>query len=296
MIKHLNFWRPIAITLVISAMVGCGSVPADSKNPGALGVHDNCDSELGSVGGFAPGDPSPAQVTLVAVETLGMSFAAYAICERYSRLTPAPVSTLYDGSYRSADGTISVALPGPLAHDGQPGIQVWQGDPSFIQKVYFASTQARGTVYGIYVLHFHFFSDADLYSLNELEHEMFHTAYDETSGVVPDVKLEYLYKENVGLRDGTPALVEVVRNRGNTEEATIDSNSPPHSGAPYLIYYLVKPHNAPDKYVVLSIFWYGSCPACTAGPETAIRNMDPSIEKFIDSFHFTNTQAADGTK
>ena len=295
MITQLNYWRPIAITLMISAMVGCGSVPTNSKNSSELGVRDNCDSVLGRVGGSGPGNPPLAQVTLVAVETLGMSFAAYAICERYSRLSPAPVSTIHNGSYLSADGAISVTLPGPLAQDGKPGIQVWQGDPSGIQKVYFSSTQVRGTVYGIYVLRWQF-SDAVPNSLNDLEYQIFHTLYNEDAGVVPDVKLEYLYKEDITFRDGTPALVEVVRTRENTKETMNDSSTPSHSGAPYLIYYLLKPQNAPDKYVVLSIFWYGSCPACTDGPETAIRNMDPSIEKFIDSFHFTDSQVAGGTK
>ncbi len=288
----MNF-RALAVALaavVLTAVAGCATVPGRSKSSEDLGIRNNCKSWLTSLSGSGSNNPSTAKVALTTILTVGANLAAYNSCQQYGRLTPAPSSTVNDGVYRSTDGSISVKLPEPLAREGQPGVQVWQGEPSGVQKVYFISTQAGGPVYGVYVLRW-LFAGFVPKSLSELEYKMFHAGTYEQADIVPNERFQYLYKEDITLADGDQAIVEIVRpldEPGRHTARTGEDVVGQSAISPYLIYYLIKPKNTKDVYAVLSIFWRDDCPKCACGSELQIRDMNPKIAAFVNSFRFAD--------
>lgn len=287
---NLRILATALAAVVLTSIVGCATAPNSSKSSNDLGIRDNCEGWLTSLSGSGSNNPSTARVTLTTILTVGANLAAYNSCQQYGRLTPAPSSTVNDDVYRSTDGSISVKLPEPLAQEGQPGVQVWQGEPSGVQKVYFISTQAGGPVYGVYALRW-LFAGFVPKSLSELENKMFHAGAYDQSDIVPKERFQYLYKEDITLADGDPAILEIVRpldERGSQTAGTGEDAVGQRTMSPYLIYYLIKPKNTKDVYAVLSIFWRGDCPNCMSGPESQIRGMDPRIAAFVNSFRFAD--------
>ena len=273
----------VMAVFLLTAMFGCADTPCDGRDVNELPISDNCARWLAGFGGSGSLDPSTTKVVLTSVLTAGGNLAAYGICQRSAKLTPAPASTINDGMYRSTDGAITVALPEPVTQDGQSRIQVWQGNPSGIQKVYFMSSQANEPIYGVYVLRW-LFSGAVPKSLSDLDHDMFNTSYYRDSGIVPEDKFEYLYQERFTLDDGTSAIVQVVKPQNPSDEMMSMGGASKQKKESYLIYYLIRPKSVNDTYAVLSIFWRGDCSKCATGPEIDIRNLSPHIAEFVNSF------------
>ncbi|HEY3644549.1 MAG TPA: hypothetical protein VGM16_04355 [Gammaproteobacteria bacterium] len=62
----------------------------------------------------------------------------------------------------------------------------------------------------------------------------------------------------------------------------VAGTAPPHY---YLMYFVKTAHTA----AVLSVTWPYECPRCAAGSDISLRNMDPVLDAFLDSFELSST-------
>ncbi|HSN03335.1 MAG TPA: hypothetical protein VLS44_00020, partial [Nitrospira sp.] len=86
-------------------------------------------------------------------------------------------------------------------------------------------------------------------------------------------RVERLYSANTVLADGSSAKVQVYRQTAFAQVADFDRQ--------FQIFYLIK---SDSGYSILSIYLSKPCPVCSSGPEAAIRDVDPHIAEFVDSY------------
>lgn len=268
----------IALSFVVTA--GCGSTPSTSSSL-ALTSRDDCKQKLGT---FIPGqntqDPGAVWIAVATVMTLGLNIAAYEACESYSKLLPVSSSATSDGIYHSEDGLFSVALPEPLANNGQPGVGIWRRVQLHSQSTFFVPDQVNAAVYGVSIRK-NLSSDEVAMSNDQYADNLIASNERPEFDIGSRVSVTHLYRENVLVGDGLPAVMEVFREEKNGDQTTNQHVLSDQSQPTYLIYYISKTKGA---VAVLSILWRNECQSCAVGPESKIRNMDPGIAKFVDTF------------
>lgn len=266
----------LLIGFTIMALSACASTPSTQTSattseafPNNCSSQDETNSKLGN----GAGPPALAVLGII------LAINANAQCEALSNLVPAPDANIKDGVFHSSDGSFSVTLPEPLADTERPGSQVWVDGPAHISKVYITSSQRNGPIYSIYPLSWHPFAKPK--TLDDLDERFLTNPYFTASMMIGGVNQEHVFRGTTILPDGSSAVLEVLRPVQPVNAAQGQSGTAPESERPYLLYYLIKSH---DSYSILSIVWPNPCNVCSTGPEADIRNMDPRIATFVNSF------------
>jgi hypothetical protein len=263
---------PIGFT--IAALSACASTSPAQTNLNTQTFPNNC-----SVAYAASSRGQGSGGTVVGGLGLIIGFLANGQCEALSKLVPVPDSSIKDGVFRSGDGTVSVTLPEPLARNGNPGSQIWEDDPAHVSKVFISSTQSDGLIYAIYPLNWRPFATPD--TLSDLEERFFNNPYFTASIMIGGENQEHVFSGKTILPDGSSAILDVLR-PAQAVNATQDKlQTAPETERPYLLYYLIK---SDRKYSIISIVWPNPCHVCSIGPEADIRNMDPRIATFVNSY------------
>lgn len=276
---------------LIIVLCGCTSAPG-TQSPVALASAAKCKDQLASF--WFPGalgatstvsDPGVALITLSTITSLGGNVLGYDLCKDMTNLSLAPATTVRDGIYSPADNEFSVRLPAQLAIESQPGIQIWQRTKGWWENAFFVPTQSGSAIYGVSLgrklspdeaaMSDDQYADYLIGSNARLE-------FDITGGV----SVIRLYRENVLVGGGLPAVMEVFGAKENSSHSANPDTQSSQDRPIYLIYYISK---TKGEVAVLSILWRDECSSCAAGPDSEIRKMAPSIGSFVDSFKFNST-------
>jgi len=193
-------------------------------------------------------------------------------CVAASEMALAPKSSIHDGLFTSTDGAASLSLPEFHDAGGHPGAQVWEntGAPP-VSKILVTPVPADGLIYTAYPLHWNLFATPK--TLDDLEDRFLNNPNFAAQMMIGSPRVERLYSANAVLADGSPAKVEVYRQTAFAHVADFEHQ--------FQIFYLIK---SDSGYSILSIFLSKACPVCSSGPEEAIRNVDPGIAAFVDSY------------
>lgn len=185
--------------------------------------------------------------------------------DRHGVFTPAPKGAVKDGVYSAEDGTFSVAAP--------EGLDIREQYSPQQDYVFFAPRILKGPVYAVSIspqldpayasLTLEQFAALSLKDAN----------FEKQRLAGPPLK--ELRREDVTL--GGRAALSVVY-----------SQTPPGAVGP-AAYYLMYFMKTRDRAAVLSVAWLRDCPKCATGPESAIRDMDPELKKFLDSFQLADS-------
>jgi len=261
-----------SLGLVSLALTSCSSTPPAYPDRVTKEFPDNCavlDSSYGT------GAPDLVFGTLASGQCGGMS-----------KMSLAPDSNTQDGVFHSTDGAVSVSVPELKAgNDGHPLAQVWEDHPERSGKIYITPTPGDGVVYTIYPLSWlKLFAPKDLM---ELEDRFLHNPNFTAQMMIGGANQEHVFRASTTLADGSPAILEILRPRGDYNELGSDSAADDTAKRPFLIYYLIK---SGGQYSVLAVFWSKPCDICSTGPESAIRAMDPRIAALVGSFKRTAQQ------
>lgn len=258
--KHASL---ISMLLAVAALAGCTLMQSGSSASTTHEFPDNC----------ATLEEEYKGVALMVAESR---------CESLSDMTLAAEARIQDGVFHSTDGAVTVSLPELQIVDGHPTAQVWEDYPSKVNKIYIAPTPDDGLQYSIYPLYWAVFAAPK--SLDELDDRFLHNINFTAQMMIGGAHQQHLYAARTVLADGSPAILEVFR-PAPVPDVLNPSDTPPAPDArPYLIYYLIK---SGDAYSILSVFWSKPCEVCATGPESAIRNLDPHIEAFVDSYRLS---------
>ena len=193
-------------------------------------------------------------------------------CVAASEMALAPDSSIHGGVFTSTDGAASLSVPEFHDAGGHPGAQVWEntGAPP-VSKILVTPMPADGLIYTAYPLHWNLFATPK--TLGDLEDRFLNNPNFAAQMMIGSPRVERLYSANTVLADGSPAKVEVYRQTAFAHVADFEHQ--------FQIFYLIK---SDSGYSILSIFLSKSCPVCSSGPEADIRNVDPHIAAFVDSY------------
>jgi hypothetical protein len=235
---------------LLAALAGCATEPDD---PCAL-------SPPGQQNGIYIYDVLFLPVYLL----YGITCEGIRALDRHGAFKAPPKGEVQDGVYTPADGSFSVAAP--------EGLEIREQLAPERDYVFFAPRLARGPVYGVSVDRVldpeYAALSVDEYAALALKDARFQRLQ------ASDAPLVEAHREELSL-DGRPALT------------VIYSQTAPGAARPqawYLMYFIKTRKNA----AVLSITWPGDCPKCAGGPEQAVRDMDPGLKSFVDSFHLAD--------
>lgn len=283
---------------LITGLVCIALLSACAGNPDPNIHYDYADCSPGDGGevGAAGGNPVATIIGTIVVEAV-VDVSWYYGCKGVQNLDhalfPPPLSSLRDGVYRSGDGVFSVAVPGRLAPT--PDDSAWLTlleHPGEEQDYLYFLPKPAGQANPAYLVVA--FPKLDAYTA--------HLSLDEFALDVRYIR-DAMYRHPVSEDGREPAQVHV-------EDTTLDGK--PAMFASYslvmgddkvatrifgkdheilhLLLYVVK---TPSRAAILGIAWPRDCPKCGTGPEADIRNMDPELKKFLDSFHLADPASVD---
>ena len=247
--------RLLIAMFVLTALAGCANAPTQpGANPCLLNPYPEGN-------GLIIEDP----LFLPMYFLYGFSCEGIKALDRHGVFDRPPKGTLQDGLYIAADGSFTVTPPTGY------GIH----EEYYPQQDYllFAPRFTRGPVYGMNVSP----DQEPIYAsltLDEFAQVSLRDARFQAQ-LASGVPLQELRREEITL-DGRPAL------------SIIFSQTPAGASKPsayYLVYFTKTRHRS----AVLSIAWPQDCPQCAAGPESAVRAMDPALQAFVSSFHLATT-------
>lgn len=192
-------------------------------------------------------------------------------CAAAAEMRLVPEASVHEGVFTSTDGAVTLSIPELNAIAGHPAAQVWENTAADISKIYITPTPADGLTYTAYPMHWHPFATPK--TLEDLEDRFLNNPGFAAQMMVGSPRVERLYSGSTVLADGSDAKVEVFR---PTAFAQVTDSDPQ-----FQIFYLIK---SGAGYSILSIFLWKPCPVCSSGPEGAIRNVDPHIAAFVNSY------------
>lgn len=169
----------------------------------------------------------------------------------------------HEGTYYSPDGAFSVGVPLGISNEYQAQQQAGDGRDTVV----FVPRTPGEPVYGVTVLTKLEGPQADL-SLADFSSQ----ASADLLGI--GVPVTQIHAEDVQL-GANPARLVVYR-----AQAANGSAQPDH----YLMYFVKTAHTA----AVLSVTWPYECPRCATGPDAKLRDMDPALQSFLESFELSS--------
>lgn len=193
-------------------------------------------------------------------------------CVASSEMNLAPESSIHDGVFTSTDGDVSLSIPELHDVGGHPGAQVWEntGAPP-VDKILVTPVPADGLIYTAYPLRWYPFATPK--TLDDLEDRFLNNPNFAAQMLIGSPRVERLYSGDTVLADGSQAKVEVFRQTAFAHVPDFEHQ--------FQIFYLIKSNSS---YSILSIFLSKACPVCSSGPEEAIRNVDPNMAAFVNSY------------
>lgn len=224
-------------------------------------------------------DPTVALVFFGLV--VGYDVGAYATCVA-GKLTQSD-AVVANGVYRSGRDTFSVSLPSPPASVPKPSINIVQPTirPSDFAMFWLmdddVGLKSGAIAYGVGTSEETAAEQSQ--PLEQVAAEEMHQNALTTDRFGGNASV-LLHHEPVTL-DGRPAMFAVYGSTLHPEGAS--------SQPLYLLTYFTR-YQARSAAIV--IFWQGDCPVCKDGREADIRNLDPGISHFVDSFHLNETAIA----
>lgn len=248
--------RFIACVLICALLAACSTYPN-----GDLDGRDCAPSS--NSGSVNSGNPLAdlAAILIVDLVWFGGCEAVVGIVNGVRHFHPAQPR---GGVYYSPDGVFSVGVPLGLSDEYQAQQRTAVGR----DMVVFVSRTPGMPVYGVTVLTKLEESQADL-SLQELSQRT-------SAGLLgAGVVVTPIYTEDVQL-SANPARLAVYR-----AQAPADGSAEPDY---YLMYFVKTQLTA----AILSIRWPYECPRCATGPNSALRDMDPTLHAFLDSFELAS--------
>lgn len=175
----------------------------------------------------------------------------------------------HHGVYVSPDRLFSVNVP-----DDNRDIQIREQTNFAKDSAYFVSSIPGRPVYAISVIP----NLSERYASLSIEQFASQAAQGLSEHAVGNqgqlAGLRRVYQEALNIND-KPALFEVYR-----RDAQANAGQPDY----YLMYFIRNGSRA----AILTVTWSSDCPKCAKGPEAAIRDMDPGIGKFVNSFRLAD--------
>lgn len=220
------------------------------------------------------GDPR-AGLILFGLE-LGYDLTAYGTCVAGKLTQHVPDAMVSDGVYRSGRDTFSVSLPALPAGVHKPSISITQPTvrPSDYAMFWLMddgeSLKSGAIAYGVGTSEETAAEQSQ--TLEQVAAEEMHQNAMTTDRL--GVDQSSLVHHEPAMLDGRPAMFAVYSSGLHPEGSA--------SQPLYLITYFTR-YQARSAAIV--IFWLGDCPVCTEGREADIRQLDPGIGRFVDSFH-----------
>ena len=289
--------RLIVVLMVLMLLVGCGSNPTrddggpspqgapasgaapDDGTSGDTASPDTSHSGGGNFGNFN-GDPRILLGVIVVVVVVISAVAIYHLAAETldsirKHTHPADPQAAEDGIYRDPHGLFSVAVPGEYPAQDPDGIEVRQTAAKGQEQVFFITAQDDDPVYGVSVQPLASPDDAAM-PLPAFASKVYPppVSGDPAAPQISPPSLE----QDITL-DGKPALFR-------------EYSSGPGPDGRHPVYYLLYFVRNGQRSAVLSITWFRDCPGCSNGPEVAVRNMDPHLKQFVESFHLADTAPA----
>lgn len=251
--------RVVASLLICALLAGCATKP-----DGDLDDQQCIPPSPGNIGGG--GDDALAVLAAVLV----IDLAWFAGCETVVGISNGihhfHKAHARDGVYYSPDGAFSVAVP----QAGEVQYQVQQEALAGKDTAVFVPPAPGEPVYGVTVLTRLDAAQAGLSAADFASH-----AGADLLGIGVPVTPIHAEDTQVG---GNPAHLVVYR-------AAKGSGQPDF----YLMYFIKTTSSA----AIVSITWPYDCPRCGIGSDTALRDMDPGLKGFLESFELANKGAKD---
>lgn len=287
--------RLMVALLILMLLAGCGSNPTrDDSGPAPQGTQTSAAGPDGDAVGTATspntshsggggsccgsfnGDPRALLVIVGIIVVLGVVVLVIdSIDNIRDQWNAAAAGTVKDGVYHATGGVFTVAVPDGYSVHGHTGAKGQAlPDPNQTQ-VAFLPVAEGDPLYGVSVQPALSAGDAAM-PLEDLASKLYpsHGATDPApQGKAPPPLLE----ERLTL-DGKPALF-----REYAQTAGAWGRPPAH----YLLYFI----KSGARSALVSITWTKDCPKCATGPEAAIRDMDPHLKQFVESFHMADAPA-----
>lgn len=260
-------------------LVGCAAAVPPGPNANIASVSKTCARELH--GAYDLGAAGNAAITaLYAVWTLGMSVGEYHFCKYTKMLHPIESSSIIDGIYHPTDRVFSIAVPEESVADSKVTTEAWDSQGTIPEMVLFQAHLPGSPAYFVSV-----YPRLSSQEAGSTPKQFASTIFSGTNTYqdARGIQMLPLYSGDLVL-DGEPAIFEVYKQAPPTDSSSEDDRE-----GIFLLYWVVK---TKEHAARLTVAWHGACPKCDSGPELEIRNMDPGIESFVDSFHFNGA----GTK
>ena len=270
--------RLASAILLLSLLAGCATAP-EKTNSYPVDLSSDCASRA-AVPALGGGDTGLILFTLM----LGIDTVVYTGCEIADLFQPVPDSVVAHGFYHSGDGNFFVALPPPPADGKKPIIEIAERQSSSEDYVALHFEEGHRPVlsgvvaYGIDVA---LKLDEPYRSMSP---EQFATHVFSGDSPFTDKRAiaapHPLYREQMTL-DGKPTIFWATP---NPVISSLDTGSGSHPV--YVLAYVIKKG---PRAALLVILWHGDCPRCSTGSEQDIRQMDPGIARFVESFRLNDS-------
>ena len=274
----MNNIRLISSALVAFLVASCASTPAGTQAYPVY-VMDGCASKMSLAN--LPGGNEFA--VIVATVMVGFDATLYGACKVERLMHPAPPSNVAAGVYRSSNGLLSVELPLPTEGSKAPSLDIIEPDlpPSnyaIFQPQDAGNYPASGPVLYVAEVTGPLHGDDAGMSLEQYAHHEMEGKALPGAGVNRS-NSQLAYQEHLNL-DGRPALFSVY-----TDKLSISGGNPePVFELSYVI-------RLQSRMAIMAIVIRGDCPKCAVPSESTIRDSDPRIASFVQSFHFVDPEA-----
>jgi hypothetical protein len=275
----MNKIRSTCLAVTAFLVASCAGTPAGTQAY-PIYVMDGCAAKM-SLGNVPGGSEFGV---IVATVMVGFDATLYGACKVEHLMHRAPPSSVADGTYRSNNGLFSVELPAPTPDSKAPSLDIIEPDlpPSnyaIFQPQDAGKFPASGpALYAARVTGPLQGDEAGMTLEQYAHHEMEGKPLAGSASNRSNSQLAY--QEQLTLQ-GQPALFSVY-----TDKLSISGGSPEPV---FELGYVIRLHS---RMALMVIVIRGDCPKCAVPGESQIRDSDPRIAGFVQSFHFVDPEAA----